>query len=431
MNNFENYLTKDWNNEDSHTMDFYIKNGGYKTLEKIFKMTPDEIIDTVKLSGLRGRGGAGFPTGVKWGFVPKDNKKPRYLAINADESEPGTFKDKYIIRNSPHLLIEGIIIASYAINAHNAYLYIRGEFFDEYNILKKAIEEAKNKKYLGEKILNKDFNLEIILVRGAGAYICGEETALLSSVEGKRGNPKLRPPFPAVEGLWESPTVINNVETLANLPFIIERGVDWFKGFGTEKSSGNKLYCVSGHVNNTGVFEMPLGTPLDVIINEKGKGVWKNKKLKAVSPGGLSAPILTEKQCNVKMDFDSLAEIGSMLGSAGITVMDEDTNMVNVCRNIIKFFHHESCGQCTPCREGMGWLDKLIAKIQKGNGVKSDIDKIESICKSMMGRTICALADAGAMPIKSIVSQFRNEFDDKIKNEDNTKNKNSIKSGAE
>jgi len=414
---FEPYLTKDWTKENSHRIDFYLKQGGYKdAIDKLFKMNPSEVTELVMASGLRGRGGAGFSTGLKWNFVPKNTDKPVYLAVNADESEPGTFKDRYIIENTPHLLIEGIIITAYAINCNTAFIYIRGEFHEGYKKLEKAIQEAKDKGYLGNKIFGKDKKLDIVLIRGAGAYICGEETALLSSIEGSRGNPKLKPPFPAVEGLFSCPTIINNVETIANLPFILTRGVDWFKSMGTEKSPGGKLFCLSGHINNPGVYELELGTPIMDIINNYGDGVWRNKKFKAIIPGGISAPVIPFEECkDLKMDFESVAAKGSMLGSGAITVLDQDMDMLSVSRNIIKFFHHESCGQCTPCREGMGWLDKILKRIDKGNGRMQDLNLIEEICHNMLGRTICVLADAGALPILGILKHYRHELEAKIK----------------
>ena len=413
---FESFLTKDWGKENSHHIDFYLKSGGYnEAINKAFSSSPHEITSIVKDSGLRGRGGAGFPTGLKWSFIPKNTDKPVYLCVNADESEPGTFKDRYIIENTPHLLIEGIIITAYAINAKTAFIYIRGEFKEGYLALLKAISEAKEKGYLGKNIFNKGYDLEINVVRGAGAYICGEETALLSSVEGKRGNPKLKPPFPAVEGLFGCPTIINNIETIANIPFIINRGADWFKSMGTEKSPGSKLFCLSGHINKPGVVELELGTPLMDIINKNAGGVWKNKKMKGVIPGGISAPILPASKANINMDFESVQAAGSMLGSGAITVLDEDMDMLSVARNIIRFFHHESCGQCTPCREGMGWIDKIFKRIQAGKGKEKDLDLIEEICNNMVGKTICVLADAGAMPTLAILKNYRDELLEKIK----------------
>ncbi len=411
---FEPILLKNIKLGGALGIESYMSGGGYKAAKKAIAMDPKAVTKEVKDSGLRGRGGAGFPTGMKWSFVP-DNIKPVYLACNADESEPGTFKDRYIIEKDPHQLIEGIIICCWAIQSNTAFIYIRGEFPYGARVLKNAIQEAKNKGFVGSNIFDSGFDLDIIVVRGAGAYICGEETALLTSIEGSRGYPKLKPPFPAVVGLFKKPTIINNVETLANLPHIINNGAKWHKSFGTEKSPGFKIFCVSGLVNKPGVYELPLGTPLREIIYDHAGGVLNNKKIKAVIPGGSSTPILTEDQLDTAMDYESLQEAGSMLGSGGITVLDESNCMVDAIFNLIRFYHHESCGQCTPCREGTGWLEKIISRIKNGSGLKEDIDLILEICDNMEGKTICPLSDAAVMPTRSYVQRFRHEFEAYIK----------------
>jgi len=367
-------LTKNFHIKDSYKIDVYISNGGYEALKKAFKMKPEEIVEEVKKSNLRGRGGAGFPTGLKWSFVPKESKKPKYLAVNADEGEPGTFKDRQIMEKDPHMLIEGIIITSYAVGIHDAYIYIRGEFTESRKRLEEAIAEAYEKKFLGKNILNSGFDLDITVYKGAGSYVCGEETGLLESLEGKRGWPRLKPPFPAAVGLYQGPTVINNVETLANIPHIIMKGSEWFAKLGVERSGGTKLYCVSGCVNKPGVYELPMGTPLKEIIYEHAGGIKDNKRVKAIIPGGSSTPPLTAEEIDVKMDFDSLAQKGTMLGSAGIIVMDEDTCMVNSLLILSKFYAHESCGQCTPCREGTPWMKKIVEYMEEGKAEKEDID---------------------------------------------------------
>jgi NADH-quinone oxidoreductase subunit F len=414
MSQFEPFLTAHWKEEQSHTLEYYLKQGGYQAAKKAYGMEPEAVIEEVKASGLRGRGGAGFPTGMKWGFVPKETGKPVYLACNADESEPGTFKDRYIIEHTPHLLLEGIQIACHAIGSNTAFIYIRGEFPEEARILEKAIAEAEDKKLLGKNAMGSGDDVIINVVRGAGAYICGEETGMLTSVEGFRGNPKLKPPFPAVSGLFQSPTIVNNVETLANLPFILERGASWHKSMGTEKSPGSKLFCLHGHITKPGIYELPLGTPLMELIEGIGGGVWKERTLKAVIPGGSSAPVLAAEHCRINLDYESIQEAGSMLGSGGVTVMDDQTDMVWALYNLIRFYHHESCGQCTPCREGLGWLEKIMKRIYHGEGRVDDLDLIEDICKNMLGRTICVLADAAVFPTRSFIANFRAEFEARI-----------------
>ncbi len=390
----------------------YVKAGGYRALAKALEMQPAQVIDEVKRSGLRGRGGAGFPTGVKWGFVPKDSPKPKYLICNADESEPGTFKDREIIHVDPHMLLEGILISCYAIGAATAYIYIRGEFHRESVMLDEAIAEAEAKGFIGEDILGSGFDVRVHVHRGAGAYICGEETALIESLEGKRGQPRLKPPFPAVVGLFGCPTVVNNVETLACVPHIIERGAAWYAGIGTERSTGPKLFSVSGHVVRPGVYEVPLGTTFREIIFELCGGIPGGKQLKAFIPGGSSAPVLPADKVDTPCDFESVAAAGSMLGSGGLIVMDETVDMVWALENLLTFYAHESCGQCTPCREGSDWALDVTRRIRRGHGRAEDLDTLLRIARfSSQGMTICPLGDAFCEPITSFLKQFGHEFE--------------------
>jgi len=396
----------------SHTLAHYEMRGGYKQAARIFSsMKAPDVIDFVKKSGLRGRGGAGFPTGMKWGFVPAASPKPKYLVCNDDESEPGTFKDKMLTERDPHRVLEGIQIGAFAIQAHDAYIYIRGEFGHGAKVLQGAIDEAYAKGLLGKDLYGTSYRLDVTLHRGAGAYICGEETGLLSSLEGGRGYPKIKPPFPAVEGLFRSPTIVNNVETLAMVPLIFEKGIEWFRSAGTEKSPGTKIFCLCGHVEKPGLYEVPLGISLREMIFDLGGGIPGGRQLKAVIPGGSSAAVLTADEIDVKMDFDSLAAAKTMLGSGGVIVMDDSTCMVDALWNVLRFYHHESCGQCTPCREGTGWLDKILGRLETGRGTSADLGVILEICDEMVGRTICVLADAAAMPAKSIVQKFKAEFE--------------------
>jgi NADH-quinone oxidoreductase subunit F len=393
----------------------YAADGGYAAARRaLTESKPQEIVDAVKLSNLRGRGGAGFPTGVKWGFLPKDSPLPRYLCVNADESEPGTFKDRQIIEQNPHLLIEGTLIAARAIECHTAYIYIRGEFAEGAKVLEAALREAYDAGHLGRDIYGTGYDLDVVVHRGAGAYICGEETGLIESLEGKRAYPRVKPPFPATHGAFGAPTIVNNVETLACVPMIIKRGASWFKSIGPENCPGPKLYCVSGHVEKPGVFELPMGTPLREIIYEHAGGVRGGRRLKAVIPGGSSVPVLTPDEIDVAMDFDSVAKAGSLLGSCGTIVMDEGTCMVWALRKISRFYRHESCGQCTPCREGTGWLDRLLGRFEEGGAREGDIDLLVQLSDNMMGNTICLLADAAAMPVKSFIQKFRGEFEEHL-----------------
>jgi NADH-quinone oxidoreductase subunit F len=409
-------LTKNIDVPNLLQIDVYESLGGYKNLAKALKeYTPDSIVDIVKKSGLRGRGGAGFPTGMKWGFVPKDSGKPIYLCVNADESEPGTFKDRLIIEKDPHQLIEGIVISACALDCHRAFIYIRGEFAYGAGVLNKAIGEALNKGYLGKNILDSGFELELSVHRGAGAYICGEETALLESIEGKRGHPRLKPPFPAVVGLYGAPTVINNVETLANIPHIIENGAEWYASIGTERNTGTRLFGVSGHVKKRGVYELPMGTPLKELIYDHCGGMRDGRQLKAIVPGGSSVPVMTADQIDVPLDFDSVAKAGSMLGSAGVIVMDDSTCMVKAARVLAKFYAEESCGQCSQCREGTEWLYRILTRIENGNGRVGELELMLDICANMKGKTICPLSDAAAMPIESYIQKFYDEFAAHIK----------------
>lgn len=396
---------------DAFKISVYEERGGYEGLKKAIKMKSSEVVDLVKESGLKGRGGAGFGTGMKWGFIPKDTGKPTYLCVNADEGEPGTFKDREVLLRDPHLLVEGIVIAAYAINCKTAYVYMRGEFEKESSRLQHAIDEARSKHYVGKNILGSGHDLEIYIHMGAGAYICGEETALLESLEGKRGLPRLKPPFPAVEGLFRCPTIINNVETLANLPAIISHGAKWFRKWGTEKTPGMRLFAVSGHVQKPGVYELPINISLMELITQHAGGLRPGRRLKAVIPGGASSSVLRADECEVTMDFESLAAKGTMAGSGAVIVMDDTTCMVKALRILSSFFAHESCGQCTPCREGSQWLSNIVTRLERGEGTRKDLDLLFDITDNMKGKTICVFSDAAAAPIESFVRKFREEFE--------------------
>jgi NADH-quinone oxidoreductase subunit F len=397
---------------DLRRLDVYLKHGGYEATRKALTgHTPAELVDMVKASNLRGRGGAGFPTGMKWGFLPKQTAKPVYLAVNADESEPGTFKDREILEDDPHQMLEGIIITAYAIGCHTAYIYIRGELAEACRRVEQAIDEARRAGFLGPDVLGTGFALDVWVHRGAGAYICGEETGLIESLEGKRAYPRIKPPFPAVYGLFGCPTIVNNVETLACVPHIVLRGADWFRGIGPEKSPGPKLFCVSGHVVRPGTYELPMGTPLREIIYTHAGGIPNGRSLKAVIPGGASMPVFTPAEIDVPMDMDSVQKAGSFLGSAGIMVMDDSVCMVWALMVLERFFHHESCGQCTPCREGTGWLHRVLVDLEEGRAEPRDVDLLLNVAGNMMGTTICALADAAAMPTRAFVTKYRAEFE--------------------
>ena len=405
-------LSKRFTTPNSASIDTYLADGGYQTFLKARAMTPEAIIEELKVSSLRGRGGAGFPTGLKWSFVPRTSPKPKYLVVNADESEPGTCKDRLLMEYDPHQLLEGMMIAAHTMGSHHGYIYIRGEYRYLITIMDKAIAEAYEKGWLGKNIQGTGFDLDIYTHSGAGAYECGEETALLDSLEGKRGIPRMKPPFPAVAGAWASPTLLNNVETFCAVVPIIRDGGAKFLSYGIPKAGGTRLLCVSGHVNKPGVYEVPLGMNMMTFINECAGGVWKGRKLKAVVPGGSSCPILKADECNVNMDYDSIAKIGSMLGSGGMVVLDETTDMVQFALRIMKFYAHESCGWCIPCREGTTWLKKMLQRYHDGMGQESDIDLINELATNMLGRTFCALGDAAALPTISIVTKFRDEFVD-------------------
>lgn len=398
--------------QNGQGLEAYRARKGYEALSTVLKekRSPEELIQLVKDSGLRGRGGAGFPTGLKWGFVPKAAPE-KYLLCNFDEGEPGTYKDRYITEISPHMLVEGMIISAYAIGAAKSYVYLRGEFYDEISWTERAIKEAYAAGYLGENILGSGFTHHMDVYTGSGAYICGEETAMISSLEGKKGQPKLKPPFPAVSGYLGKPTVVNNVETLAVVPWIVRNGASAYKAFGTEKSAGTKLFNLSGPVNNPGCYELPLGYPLKRFIEEEGGGLIGGKKLKAVIPGGASAPVLTADEIeNITLDYECLQAAGSMLGSGAVIVIPEDVSMVDVLNNLMHFFKSESCGQCTPCREGTGWLGSMAHKLSHGEGRAQDLERMNMVAAQMAGKTICAFSDAAAGPAMSIVKKFAHEF---------------------
>jgi NADH-quinone oxidoreductase subunit F len=414
---FSPVLTKYINDPQAYTLAHYQGRGGYETAKAHVGITPPaDLIKLVDDSGLRGRGGAGFPTGKKWSFLAKGTGKPIYLAVNGDESEPGTFKDRYILEADPHQLVEGVILTCYAIGSKHAFIYLRGEFILGFQRLHAAVEEAKGQGFVGKKIFGKDVDLTITVVRGAGAYICGEETGMLSSIEGGRGYPKIKPPFPAVSGLFGAPTIVNNVETISAVTHIVKHGVAWHKQWGTEKSPGFKIFCLSGSVKKPGVYEVPLGITMREMIDQYGGGMMDGRKLKAVIPGGLSAPVLTAEMVDkCTLDYESLAALGSMLGSGGITVLDEQVDMISTIYNTMRFYHHESCGQCTPCREGTGWLEKVSHRFHHSEGHQGDIELLADIAKNMRGRTICVLADAAAMPMQGFLQHFKKDFEAKIK----------------
>jgi NADH-quinone oxidoreductase subunit F len=411
------------------SLEAYRADGGYKALEKALnEMSPAQVIDAVKASGLRGRGGAGFPTGVKWGFLPKDHPGPVYLCVNADESEPCTFNNRILQEEDPHQIIEGIILAAYATRASTAYLYLRYEYGRSYRVLQRAIDECYANNLLGRNILGKDFHLELYQHRGAGAYICGEETGLIESLEGKRGWPRIKPPFPAVEGAFRKPTVVNNIETLACVTHIIDRGPEWFKSMGVPPdpknprdvgSYGPKLYCISGHVNNPGCVELPMGVTARELIDRHGGGVWKGRRAKGIIPGGISMGVMTEAELDTPLDFNGPGKVGCLgLGTAAVTVFDDQTSIVDVLYNICRFFAHESCGQCTPCREGTGWMMKITDRLRRGLGRMEDLAILDEVGRSigiMPGTTICGLADGAGWPVKNIMQKYRAELEEWIR----------------
>ncbi|MBI1851661.1 MAG: NADH-quinone oxidoreductase subunit NuoF [Planctomycetes bacterium] len=413
---FDRVLTRNVGKPDSRKIDTYLAGGGYSAARKAVTSTPDEVVKIVSDSGLRGRGGAGFPTGKKWSFIPKNDTGQKFLCCNADESEPGTFKDRVLLEHDPHLLIDGMIVSAYAIQATRAFIYIRGEMHAAAKILEGAVAEAYARGFLGKKIFGSAFDLDITVYRGAGAYICGEETGLIESLEGKRGWPRIKPPFPAIKGLFGRPTVVNNVETLCCVPPILERGASWFASIGTPNNTGPKLYCVSGHVNRPGVYELPLGTPMMELLDQYAGGIWKGRTLKAVIPGGSSAAVLTAPECQaLPLDFDSCGKAHTMLGSAGVIVMDDHTCMVDAALNVMRFYAHESCGQCTPCREGTTWVAKILNRDVHGQGLETDPDLLLDVCRNIEGRAICPLADGAVAPVASIIRKFRSEFDHHVK----------------
>jgi NADH-quinone oxidoreductase subunit F len=402
-------LTAHWDQEDSFTRRGYERHGGYKALRKAVQRTPESIVEAVKDSGLRGRGGAGFPAGMKWGFVPKDSPKPTYLVVNADESEPGTCKDIPLMMADPHVLVEGTIISAFAIGAHYAFIYVRGEVVHVVRRLQNAVTEAYEAGYIGRNILGSGYDLDIVVHTGAGAYICGEETALLDSLEGRRGQPRLKPPFPAVAGLYASPTVINNVETIASVPSIISNGPGWFRSMGTEKSTGFGIFSLSGHVTRPGQYEAPLGITLNELLAMAG-GIRSGHELKFWTPGGSSTPMLTAEHADLPLDFESMAQAGTMLGTRALQIFDETTCVVRATLRWTEFYKHESCGKCTPCREGFWWLVQILERLEKGQGTDADLDKTLDLTDNIAGRSFCALADGGVGPIESSIRYFRDEY---------------------
>ncbi|MBI5740950.1 MAG: NADH-quinone oxidoreductase subunit NuoF [Nitrospirae bacterium] len=412
----EKILLKNTDTGNSADINEYVKAGGYRGLSKALGLQPGDIVDEVKKSGLRGRGGAGFPTGMKWSFAIADPKSPKYLVCNADEGEPGTFKDRPILEKNPHLLIEGMVISAYALGSERGYIYLRGEYPRAKEILDRAIDEAREKNFLGDNITGKGIKFDLTVYQGAGAYICGEETTLLESLEGKRGLPRNRPPFPVNTGAWGKPTIVNNVETLSNVPSIIERGGEAYSKIGSKFCPGPKLFSVSGRVEKPGVYELPMGTSLRDIIYAHAGGIKGGKKLKAVFPGGVSTPLLTADSIDCAMDFVSMPKAGSMLGSGAVIVMDESVCMVRVAYRTLKFFEHESCGKCVPCREGTEWLRKILERVEGGRGRNGDIELLSDVAENISGKTFCPLGDAAAGVVAGMLKNFRNEFEEHIKN---------------
>jgi NADH-quinone oxidoreductase subunit F len=404
-------LSRHFGDPEARTLAGWKARGGYRAIAKAFEHGPDWVIDEVKASGLRGRGGAGFPTGVKWSFMPKEPTRPSYLCCNADESEPGTFKDRELIRWAPHQLIEGCLLGAYAIRAKHAFIYLRGEFFETTQVLARALEEAYAEGLVGKNILGSGVDIDITIHVGAGAYICGEETGLMNSLEGRRGQPRVKPPFPAAFGAFGMPTTINNVETLSIVPHIVEHGGQWYRQWGTEKSPGTKLFCVSGHVRRPGNYELPLGFPLKDLIEDVCGGIREGRGLKAVIPGGSSVPLLNAAECeSCTLDYEGVIAAGSMLGCASVIIMDDQTDIVKEVRRMVQFYAHESCGQCTPCREGTSWMTKILRRIEEGRGTEEDLDTLLSLSDQMTGTTICVLSDSAAAPVVSSIHKFRDEY---------------------
>jgi NADH-quinone oxidoreductase subunit F len=404
-------LSRGWGDPRTRTVEGWKELGGYEGLKKALGMSRDEVVAEVKESGLRGRGGAGFPAGVKWSFMPKEKKGPHYLLCNADESEPGTFKDRELMRWTPHQVIEGCLIAAYAIQADHVYIYCRGEFFEATQVLARAVEEAYENNLAGKDILGSGVDIEVTVHVGAGAYICGEETGLMNSLEGRRGLPRVKPPFPAAVGAFGKPTTINNVETLCSVPHIVVNGGAWYRQWGTEKSPGTKLFCVSGHVRRPGNYELPLGFPMKELIHDVCGGMREGRTLKAVIPGGASVPILNTDECEgCTLDYEGVIAAGSMLGCASVIVMDDSANVVTQVRRMVDFFAHESCGQCTPCREGTTWLARILKRIEEGKGTEEDLDTLLDLGKQMTGTTICVLSDSAAVPVASSIQKFRDDY---------------------
>jgi NADH-quinone oxidoreductase subunit F len=404
-------ISQHFGDPEARTLEGARKRGRYEALRKALEMSPEQVTDVVKASGLRGRGGAGFPTGLKWSFMPKEKKKPHYLCCNADESEPGTFKDRELIRWDPHQLIEGCMIAAHAIRAEHAYIYCRGEFFEANQVLGKAVEDAYAAGICGGNVLGSGKQIDVTVHVGAGAYICGEETGLMNSLEGRRGLPRVKPPFPAAAGVFGMPTTINNVETLSAVPHIVTHGAQWYRQWGTEKSPGTKLFCVSGHVEKPGNYELPLGFPMMALIEDVCGGIAGGRKLKAVIPGGSSVPLLSAEECErCSLDYEGVAQCGSMLGCASVIVMDETADIVKQVRRMAQFYAHESCGQCTPCREGSSWVTKILRRIEDGRGTEEDLDTLMEVTSQMVGTTICVLSDSVAAPVQSSITKFRGEY---------------------
>ncbi len=410
----ELFLSRNFDVPNAHTMRVYEANGGYQAMRKAFEMDGATIIDEVKKSNLRGRGGAGFPTGVKWGFMPKESDVPMYLTVNADEGEPGTFKDRYCMELDPHRLIEGCIITAYALGIRYGYIYIRGELQNALKIVQKAIDECYEKGYLGENIQGQGFDFDLYVHSSAGAYICGEETGMIEGLEGKPGQPRLKPPFPAIVGVFGAPTLVNNVESISSIPFIIERGGEWFASMGVEKNGGPKLYGLSGHIKKPGVYEAPTGLTVRELLEDYGGGMRDGSELKAFIPGGSSCAVLTPEALDAPMSFEGMREYGSTMGTGCITFMDQNTCMVRVAARLAHFYHHESCGQCTPCREGSGWASKVLDAVEAGRGREEDVKLLLDMVDNVQGNTICALGDALAIPVRSYIQVFPEEFQEHI-----------------